>query len=66
MYCVYGALQMSLYADKLLIDQLAGVDIDQLHDEWAEAHGVQEPPEPVLAVDLMAVLEASIRASGKQ
>jgi DNA end-binding protein Ku len=68
---------MSLYADKPLIDQLAGVDIGRLHDEWAEAldqvvtaklggRGVQEPPEPVLAVDLMAALEASIRACGKQ
>jgi non-homologous end joining protein Ku len=66
---------MSLCADKLLIDQL--VDIDQLDDEWAEAldqvvtaklqgRGVQEAPEPVLAVDLMAALEASVRASGKQ
>jgi DNA end-binding protein Ku len=62
---------------EVLIDQLAGVDIDQLHDEWAaaldqvvaaklEGRGVEKPPEPVLAVDLMAALEASIRATGRQ
>jgi DNA end-binding protein Ku len=55
-----------------LIDQLVGVDIDQLHDEYAhaleqvitakiEGHGWAEPPAPQPAVDLMAALEASIR-----
>jgi DNA end-binding protein Ku len=47
---------------ELLIDQLAGVDIEQLHDDWAaaldqvvaaklEGRGVEKPPVPVLAVD---------------
>ncbi|MFF3257243.1 Ku protein [Actinacidiphila glaucinigra] len=59
---------------ELLIDQLAGVDIAELHDEYAAAleqlvaakltgAGLQEPEEPTPAVDLMAALEASIRAT---
>lgn len=59
---------------ELLMDQLAGVEIGDLHDEYAAAveqlvaskmtgAEVEEPEEPVLAVDLMAALEASIRAA---
>jgi len=62
---------------ELLMDQLAGVDIANLHDEYAAAleqlvvakmsgAGLQEPEEPTPAVDLMAALEASIRATGKR
>ncbi|MFF7676634.1 hypothetical protein [Actinacidiphila glaucinigra] len=60
---------------ELLMDQLAGVEIAELHDEYAAAleqlvvakmtgGEVEEPEEPVPAVDLMAALEASIRAAG--
>ncbi|MEU6340255.1 Ku protein [Streptomyces sp. NPDC046977] len=59
---------------ELLMDSLAGVEIAELHDEYAAAleqlvvakmsgGGVEEPAEPVPAVDLMAALEASIRAA---
>lgn len=62
---------------ELLMDQLAGVDIAELHDEYAAAleqllaakmtgAGLEEPEEPTLAVDLMAALEASIRATEKR
>ncbi|MFD3452791.1 Ku protein [Streptomyces sp. NPDC058691] len=61
---------------EMLMEQLAGVDIEDLHDEYAAAleqlvaakmNGteVDEPAEPVPAVDLMAALEASIRATEK-
>ncbi|WP_326570008.1 Ku protein [Actinacidiphila glaucinigra] len=61
---------------KLLMDQLAGVEIAELHDDYAAAleqlvaakltgAGLEEPEEPVTAVDLMAALEASIRAANK-
>ncbi|MEU4094481.1 Ku protein [Streptomyces sp. NPDC026673] len=57
---------------ELLMDLLAGVEIADLHDEYAAAleqlvvakmtgGEVEVPEEPVLAVDLMAALEASIR-----
>jgi DNA end-binding protein Ku len=55
-----------------LIDQLAGVDITTLHDEYGaaldqvvtaklEGLGWAEPPEPQPVVDLMQALEDSIR-----
>ncbi|MFG2300005.1 hypothetical protein [Actinacidiphila glaucinigra] len=61
---------------ELLMDQLAGVDIAELHDEYAAALeqlvaakmtgvGLEEPEEPVPAVDLMTALEESIRAANK-
>ncbi|SNT58306.1 Ku family protein [Actinacidiphila glaucinigra] len=61
---------------ELLIDQLTGVDITGLHDDYAAAleqlvaakmtgAGLEEPAEPVPAVDLMAALEASIQAASK-
>jgi len=40
--------------------------LDQVVTAKLQGRGVQEAPEPVLAVDLMAALEASVRASGKQ
>jgi DNA end-binding protein Ku len=57
---------------EVLIEQLTGVDITDLHDEYGaaleqvvtaklEGLGWAEPPEPQLAVDLMRALEASIR-----
>ncbi|MEU1543655.1 hypothetical protein ABZ461_37300 [Actinacidiphila glaucinigra] len=57
------------------MDQLAGVEIAELHNEYAAAleqlvvakmtgAGLEEPEEPVPAVDLMAALEASIREAG--
>lgn len=62
---------------ELLMDELAGVDIAALHDDYAAAleqlvaakmtgAGLEEPEEPVPAVDLMAALEASIRAANKR
>ncbi|MFD8079790.1 hypothetical protein ACFV3E_45200 [Streptomyces sp. NPDC059718] len=56
--------------------ELAGVEIAELHDDYAAAleqlvaakmtgAGLEEPEEPVTAVDLMAALEASIRAANK-
>lgn len=55
------------------MDQLAGVEIQELHDEYAaleqlvaaKATGqeLEVPTEPEPAVDLMAALEASIRAA---
>ncbi|MDX2649282.1 Ku protein [Streptomyces sp. PA03-1a] len=62
---------------ELLMDQLAGVEIAELHDEYAAAleqlvvakmtgAGLEEPEEPVPAVDLMAALEASIREAGSR
>jgi len=59
---------------ELLMDQLAGVDIQGVHDEYAAAfeqlvaakvagEELAEPPEPVEAVDLMEALETSIRAA---
>jgi DNA end-binding protein Ku len=61
----------------MLIEQLVGVDIDGLHDEYAhaleqvivaklEGHGWAEPPEPEEAVDLMAALEASLRQARQE
>lgn len=55
-----------------LIDDLTGVDIIALHDEYGAAleqvveaklagASWEEPPEPVPPVDLMAALEAGIR-----
>ncbi|WP_392839732.1 Ku protein [Streptomyces sp. LN500] len=60
---------------ELLMDQLVGVDITDLHDEYAAALEqlivakqtgglLEELEEPVPVVDLMAALEASIRAAG--
>lgn len=57
---------------EVLIGQLAGVDIADLHDEYGaaleqvvtaklEGLGWAEPPEPEPAVDLMQALEDSIR-----
>jgi DNA end-binding protein Ku len=57
---------------EVLMDVLAGVEMADLHDDYAEAlqqlvaaksagGELAEPPEPVPAVDLMAALEASIR-----
>ncbi|WSD64921.1 hypothetical protein OIE69_41600 [Actinacidiphila glaucinigra] len=62
---------------ELLMDQLTGVDSAGLHDDYAAAleqlvaakmtgAGLEEPEEPVPPVDLMAALEASIRATGKR
>lgn len=59
---------------EVLMDALAGVDIEQLHDEYAAAlnslvdakagHGeLTVRPEPAPAVDLMAALEESVRAA---
>ncbi|GAA3372146.1 hypothetical protein GCM10017744_102470 [Streptomyces antimycoticus] len=59
---------------EVLITEMTGVDITELHDEYAaaleqlidvKAAGGQprELPEPVPAVDLMAVLEESVRAA---
>jgi DNA end-binding protein Ku len=58
---------------EVLMDQLAGVEIQELHDEYAaleqlvaaKATGqeLEVPTEPEPAVDLMAALEASIRAA---
>lgn len=55
-----------------LIEQLAGVDITELHDDYGtaldqvvtakiEGEGWTEPPEPQPAVDLMQALEDSLR-----
>jgi DNA end-binding protein Ku len=62
---------------EMLIDQLAGVDIGGLHDDYAaaleqavtarlEGGELAEPPEPVPAVDLMAALVESIRQAGRR
>ncbi|MFJ5217217.1 Ku protein [Streptomyces sp. NPDC088354] len=62
---------------ELLMDSLAGVEIADLHDEYAAAleqlvvakmagTEVEEPAEPVEVVDLMAALEASIRDAGNR
>lgn len=59
---------------ELLMDQLAGVDIGELHDEYAAAldqlvdaklagGALEAPAEPAPVVDLVAALEASIRQS---
>ncbi|MEE4581816.1 MULTISPECIES: non-homologous end joining protein Ku [Streptomyces] len=59
---------------EVLMDALAGVDIDQLHDEYTAAlnslidakagHGeLTVTPEPAPAIDLMAALEESVRAA---
>lgn len=59
---------------EMLMEQLAGVDIESLHDEYAAAleqlvvakmsgTAVEEPTELVPAVDLLAAPEASIRAA---
>ncbi|MEU0184153.1 Ku protein [Streptomyces sp. NPDC006207] len=62
---------------ELLMDSLAGVEIRELHDEYAAAleqlvaakmagAEVEEPAEPVEVVDLMAALEASIAAARRE
>lgn len=62
---------------ELLMDQLAGVEIAELHDDYAPAleqlvaakttgAGLEEPEEPVPAVDLIAALEDSIRAAKRR
>ena len=59
---------------EMLMDELAGVDIDQLHDEYAAAleqlvdakavgEGLTPAIEPGPVVDLMAALEESVRAA---
>ncbi|WP_438489603.1 Ku protein [Streptomyces sp. S186] len=59
---------------EMLMDELAGVDIDQLHDEYAAAleqlvdakalgAGLAPALEPGPVVDLMAALEESVRAA---
>ncbi|CAM5670862.1 Non-homologous end joining protein Ku OS=Streptomyces antimycoticus OX=68175 GN=ku PE=3 SV=1 [Streptomyces antimycoticus] len=59
---------------EVLMNEMAGVDISELHDDYAaaleqlidvKAAGGQprELPEPVPAVDLMAVLEESVRTA---
>ena len=59
---------------EVLMDTLAGVDLAELHDDYAEAleqlvaakagnSELAESPTPVPAVDLVAALEASIRAA---
>ncbi|GFE19992.1 Ku protein [Streptomyces nigrescens] len=59
---------------EMLMDELAGVDIDQLHDEYAAAleqlvdakavgEGLGRALEPGPVVDLMAALEESVRSA---
>ncbi|MFD3452807.1 Ku protein [Streptomyces sp. NPDC058691] len=69
--------ERELQLAEMLMEQLAGVDIADLHDEYAHAleqlvvakmtgGTVEEPAEPVPAVDLIAALEASIQAAGRR
>ncbi|WP_269859658.1 hypothetical protein [Streptomyces sp. RPT161] len=64
--------EQELRLAEVLMEQLTGVDVDQLHDEYgaaleqlilAQAEGRELPPlpEPAPATDLQAALEESIQ-----